>query len=135
MPGLWSSVWGRAFAAVYEPLLAGAEDAWLREQRRALLSRAYGRVLEIGAGTGLNVPLYPETVTELVLTEPDPWMAERLAGRAGVAQVRLVPAERLPFPDADFDTAVSTLALRELPLPARATGPITRPMVVGSARA
>src|SRR5207247_5781173 len=68
-----------------------------------------------GADAGLNVAHYPAAVTELVLTEPDPHMAKRLRRRVegtkmpfGVEVVE-AEAERLPFEDSSFDTAVSTL--------------------------
>jgi SAM-dependent methyltransferase len=72
-------------------------------------------VLELGAGTGLNFPHYPGAVTELVLTEPDPHMAKRLRRRVEATEAPFgvevieAEAERLPFEDSSFDTAVSTL--------------------------
>jgi ubiquinone/menaquinone biosynthesis C-methylase UbiE len=90
-------------------------------------------VLEIGAGTGLNLPHYPAAVDELVLTEPDPGMAARLrrrtAGREGAAaSVRVVPApaESLWLPDAAFDTVVSTMVLCTVPDPAAALAEVAR---------
>ena len=72
-------------------------------------------ILEIGAGTGLNVAHYPDEVAELVLTEPDPAMRRRLARRLGrhsrVARIVDAPAECLPLADASVDTVVSTLVL------------------------
>jgi hypothetical protein len=68
----------RFFAAVYDRMLAGSEKAGLREMRARMLRSASGRTLELGAGTGHNRPHYPDSVTELVLTEPDPHMAKRL---------------------------------------------------------
>jgi ubiquinone/menaquinone biosynthesis C-methylase UbiE len=110
----------RLFAALYDRSLAASEDAGLRERRRALLAGARGRVLEIGAGTGLNVDLYPDAVTDLVLTEPEAPMARRLRERAGDrARVIEAGAGALPFDDGAFDTVVSTLVLCTVPdLPA-----------------
>src|SRR5437667_306738 len=72
VPGKLSDLlWGPLFARGYDRFNKIAEDAGLRDKRRALLARAQGRTLEIGAGTGVNVELYPDSVTELVLTEPD----------------------------------------------------------------
>lgn len=103
---LWKSI----FAAAYDAGLAGAEQRGLGEARRSLLAGASGRVLELGAGTGLNLPRYPAGV-EVVFTEPDPAMAKRLRRRVGArAKVVAAPAEQLPFPDASFDTVVATLA-------------------------
>ncbi|HEX2085926.1 MAG TPA: class I SAM-dependent methyltransferase [Solirubrobacteraceae bacterium] len=105
------SVKGRIFAALYDRMMAGTEDAGLRDHRRALLSRARGRVLEVGAGTGLNLDHYGDQVTELVLTEPEEPMARRLRARLTKGEVVETPAERLPFPDDSFDTVVCTLVL------------------------
>lgn len=105
----------RLFAAMYERVSKGSEDAGLRAERRRLLTKANGSTIEIGAGTGLNVPLYPGTVTRLVLVEPDRHMRARLIRRVEEtshdAEVIDAPAEHLPFPDATFDTAVVTLVL------------------------
>lgn len=110
----------RLFAAIYDRMMAPTEEAGMREKRRALLAEARGRVLEIGAGTGANVGLYPEAVTELVLTEPEAPMARRLRERAGPgARVVEAPADALPFDDDAFDTVVCTLVLCTVPdLPA-----------------
>ncbi len=105
----------RLFAAMYERVGKGSEDAGLREERRQLLAGAEGATIEIGAGTGLNVALYPDTVSRLVLTEPDRHMRARLTQRVDAArpgtEVVDAPAEQLPFPDASFETAVVTLVL------------------------
>jgi ubiquinone/menaquinone biosynthesis C-methylase UbiE len=132
------SLYGRLFAALYERFLSGAEEAGLSERRRELLGNANGRVLEIGAGTGLNLPHYPGSVEELVLTEPEEPMARRLerklaelgqvGRRAGVIRV---PAEALPFEDDSFDTAVSTLVLCTVEDPAQALSEIARVLKPG----
>jgi ubiquinone/menaquinone biosynthesis C-methylase UbiE len=96
-----------------------AERAGLREQRHALLAQASRASIEIGAGTGLNLPHYPPAISRLVLIEPDPHMARRLRRRRsklGIdAQILEATAEQLPFPDASFDTAVVTFALCSVP--------------------
>ena len=83
--------------------------------RERLLRGASGRVLEIGAGTGINLEHYPPAVEELVMAEPDPPMARKLAGKLGdggrSARIVRAPAEALPFDDASFDTVVSTFVL------------------------
>jgi ubiquinone/menaquinone biosynthesis C-methylase UbiE len=106
------SLWQGTFARVYDASLWPGEHAGMREQRRAVLGEARGRVLEIGAGTGLNVEHYPEDLSELILAEPDPAMHRRLTGRAdGRATVIAAPAEDLPVEDASVDTVVSTFVL------------------------
>jgi ubiquinone/menaquinone biosynthesis C-methylase UbiE len=106
------------FAAIYDRLLAESEREGLGELRSKVLGGAGGRTLELGSGTGVNVEHYPDEVTELVMTEPDPHMAKRLRARieseppSGVAvEVAEVGAESLPFEDSSFDTVVSTLVL------------------------
>jgi ubiquinone/menaquinone biosynthesis C-methylase UbiE len=109
------SVWGRIFAAIYDPMMASSERAGLSDRRRVLLSQAHGKVVEIGAGTGVNIDKYPPAVTEVVLVEPEPPMATRLQRHlhrsTAPARVVRAPAESLPLPDASFDFAVSTLVL------------------------
>ena len=108
--------WARVFAILYEPFLWVGERAGLRTLRADQLSRAYGRTVEIGSGTGLNLPHYPHTLDELVLVEPDGAMRSRLERRlshGGLPQARVVDgsAEQLPFADGTIDTVVSTLVL------------------------
>jgi SAM-dependent methyltransferase len=105
-------LWNRVFAAAYDPFLARAEQLGIARARAQLLARAEGAVLEIGAGTGLNVPHYPPGV-DVTYTEPDPHMAKRLRAR-GAAVVE-AGAESLPFADGAFDTVVSTLVLCTVP--------------------
>ena len=110
-----SAAWLRIFALLYDPFLWLGEIAGMRRRRSALLGSARGRVVEIGAGTGLNVAHYPDEIAELVLTEPDAAMRRRLARRlqrhGRVARIVDAPAERLPLADASVDTVVSTLVL------------------------
>ena len=122
----------RLFAAVYDKLMASSEDAGLHDKRRELLAEASGRTLEIGAGTGLNAELYPDAVTELVLTEPEEPMARRLRARAGSrARVVEAGADALPFEDDAFDTVVSTLVLCTVPDQAAALREIARVLKPG----
>jgi SAM-dependent methyltransferase len=110
-----SDLWARVFAALYDPLLWVGERAGLGALRRELLGRANGRTLELGSGTGLNLPYYPSDLEELILTEPEPAMRARLARRLGLswsrARVLHASAERLPFADEAVDTVVATLVL------------------------
>jgi ubiquinone/menaquinone biosynthesis C-methylase UbiE len=124
------SLYGRLFAAMYDRMLEGAEKAGLGDRRHDLLSQVRGRVLEIGAGTGHNLAHYPDTIEELVLTEPEEPMAKRLeyklAAHGHAGQVVRAPAESLPFPDDSFDTVVSTLVLCTVSDPERALREIDR---------
>jgi ubiquinone/menaquinone biosynthesis C-methylase UbiE len=95
-------------------------------------------VLELGAGTGHNLPYYTDAVSELVMTEPDPHMArrlrERLADEPAAAwnpTVVEAPAEQLPFDDGSFDTVVATLVLCTVEDPPRALAEARRVLVEG----
>lgn len=103
----------------YDPFLALGERRGMRDRRARLLAAARGRVLEIGAGTGLNLEHYPPGLDELVVTEPIAGMRDRLARRAqdgGVtARVVAASADELPFADDSFDTVVSTMVLCTVP--------------------
>jgi ubiquinone/menaquinone biosynthesis C-methylase UbiE len=130
MSNVASAAWKRAVAHIYDPFLALGERRGMRELRRNLLAEARGCVLEIGAGTGLNVPLYSPDVERLVLTEPEPGMARRLERRVGRArpdaEVVVAGAEALPFPDMSFDAVVSTLVLCTVSDPQAAVEEIQR---------
>ena len=125
-----SPVWLRILARLYDPTLWVGELAGMRQRRAALVADAYGRVVEIGAGTGLNVPHYPADIAELNLTEPEPGMRRRIARRlerhGRAAQLIDAPAEHLPLPDASVDTVVSTLVLCTVEDPEAALREIAR---------
>ncbi len=112
------------FARWYDLSLAPLEWAVLGRLRRRLLRRARGRVLEVAAGTGRNLPHYPPEVEELVLVDLSPAMLARArprARRVGLpVQMEVVDAQALPFPDGCFDTVVSTLATCTFPDPVAA---------------
>jgi ubiquinone/menaquinone biosynthesis C-methylase UbiE len=103
------------FALTYDRQMATAERAGLRAFRERLLAGAAGDVLEIGGGTGANLPCYGPDVRSLTTTEPQPAMLRRLERAARAhrpdATVLRAPAEDLPFDDHSFDVAVSTLVL------------------------
>ena len=129
------SVYGRIFAWGYDRFQARMEQEFFGQIRREMLAGASGRVVEIGAGTGANLEHYPRTVEELVCTEPEEPMARRLREKAGGSSlpVRVVeaPAERLPFDDDSFDTAVAALVLCTVTDPHAALGEIARVLKPG----
>jgi SAM-dependent methyltransferase len=157
----YDATWGRAFARFYDRALKATEENGLGAMRKELLAGARGRVIEVGAGTGVNVDLYGDGIEDLTLVEPDPHMAARLRARLeagegahggatggvaaseapagavpdGVAHVpkHLVeaPAEALPFDDGTFDTAVATLVLCTIPYPDAAIGELARVLKPG----
>ena len=120
----------RVGAALYNPFLWAGEKLGMARVRRELLAEARGAVLEIGAGTGLNLPHYPGGLDELVLAEP----GARIGGHidldrapTGVpVRLELAPAEYLPFDDGSFDTVVSTLVLCTVTDPQRAVAEAAR---------
>ena len=109
------SLRGSLLAMTYDRQIAKAEEAGLRALRQGLLPAVGGHVLEIGGGTGANLPYYGPAVESLTITEPEPAMVRRLDRRARdqapTARVLRAPAEDLPFEDGTFDVAVSTLVL------------------------
>src|SRR6478752_10826096 len=76
-----SAAWLRIMALLYDPFVWLGEMAGMRRRRSTLVGGAYGRVVEIGAGTGLNFAHYPDDIAELMLIEPEPGMRRRLARR------------------------------------------------------
>lgn len=118
------------FASLYDGMNRSEEKGFLGEWRRQLLADVAGDVLEIGAGTGANFAHYPPAA-RVVALEPDPFMlkrAEQKLTELGGTNITLqqAPAESLPFPDASFDTIVSTLVLCTVSDPGRALDEMRR---------
>lgn len=112
----YNATWGKyVFAGLYDAFLSRVEKHGLSEKRAEMLSPAYGRTIELGTGTGLNLPHYPDSVTELVLTEPYPPMVSKLEEKVRDypkrVQLTVAGAERVPFPDASFDTVAAAMIL------------------------
>jgi ubiquinone/menaquinone biosynthesis C-methylase UbiE len=105
-------------------------DPRLAELRREVLSDVTGEILEIGFGTGLNLPHYPESVRAITAVDPNAGMGRR--ARQRVAESRLavdrreISGEALPFQDETFACVVSTWTLCSIPEAARALGEVYR---------
>ena len=101
--------------------MAGAE---FRHLRRELLASTNGDVLELGIGTGLNLPHYPPTVTELHAVDPAQLLPKTLAARSArlsfPLHIQRDTAEALTHADQRFDYVVSTWTLCTIPNPVRA---------------
>jgi ubiquinone/menaquinone biosynthesis C-methylase UbiE len=117
------------FPLLYDAVFALPERLGLRGVRRRLIESVSGDVLEIGGGTGLNIPLYPPSA-RLVFTDPDVAMLARARTRLTSARCSVAmaaaDAQRLPFPDAGFDHVIVTLAFCTIPNPTAAFAEIRR---------
>ncbi|HEX4830072.1 MAG TPA: class I SAM-dependent methyltransferase [Trebonia sp.] len=107
------------FARYFDRCGARLEERGGRALRRELLAGLAGRVMEVGAGTGLNFPHYPAGVREVVAVEPEPYLRERAAGAATAApvpvQVTSGTAASLPSVDGEFDAIVVSAVLCSVP--------------------
>lgn len=118
-------------AVLYDRFMRISEVACLQEWRAHLLRDLGGTVLEVGTGTGLNLPHYPSALTLLVLAEPDRHMRRALAKKVtarGMERVELLDAslEDLGVPAESFDAVVGTLVLCSVPRLDRALAEIRR---------
>lgn len=125
-------------ASIYDRFLAASEEHGVRAWRQALLELASGESLEVGAGTGLNLPLYAsQGISALTLLEPDAHMRQKLAQRIAQTQapypisVSEGSLDALPFEDARFETVICTLVLCSVPSQARALAEIWRVLKPG----
>ena len=108
-----------SFARAYEILMPIVESAGFSKRRRELLGQAQGRVIEIGAGTGLNLPFYSRDV-DLVLAEPNPEMVEILRPKvkergAVLLESTVADVFSCDIEPRSFDFVVSTLVLCSVP--------------------
>lgn len=124
-------------ASVHHPIFArlfawGASNAPAEqtEHRRRLLEGLSGRVIEVGAGNGLNFPHYPPEVTEVLAVEPEPFLREKAGQAAAGAPVSVSVvdglADSLPVEDASFDAGVASLVLCSVPAQDRALAELRR---------
>jgi ubiquinone/menaquinone biosynthesis C-methylase UbiE len=123
------------FAPFYDGFMRKAEEACVAGWRKELLAGVSGDVLDLGAGTGANLPYFSRDA-RIVAAEPDPAMAKQLRVRARELHVAVdvvsAEAESLPFKDDTFDAVVSTLVLCTVRDPDRALSEIRRVLKPGS---
>jgi len=103
------------FARVFDRISRKAEEAGQAEHRREMLAGLSGRVIEVGAGNGLNFKHYPDTVEEVIAVEPEAYLRQRAHESAKTASVPISVvegvADRLPADDGSVDAAVASLVL------------------------
>jgi ubiquinone/menaquinone biosynthesis C-methylase UbiE len=91
----------------------------IKSLRSRALARADGRILELGFGTGLNLPHYPPQVRRIVAVDPNPGMATLARRRMATLPIEVehhqITAEELPFASASFESVVCTLTLCSIP--------------------
>jgi SAM-dependent methyltransferase len=120
----------RVHAAVYDRLSKAADAAGMADRRRRLLADARGVVLEVGAGTGLNLRHYGPDVEKVVALEPDASMRRRMEANVTAApvpvEVRSEAIDEARLDDESVDTVVCTLVLCSVPDQARSMERIGR---------
>jgi ubiquinone/menaquinone biosynthesis C-methylase UbiE len=118
------------FARTYLRGAASAEERGATDHRRRLLEGLRGTVVEIGAGHGLNFPLYPPEVTEVVAIEPEPTLRSKAetAAESVTVPIRVLAsvADELPLADSSADAAVVSLVLCSVPAQEHALAEIRR---------
>ncbi len=117
------------FAWAYSRVGSASDNRGAQGHRRQLLAGLRGNVVEIGAGNGLNFLHYPDTVTEVVAAEPEPYLrseAERVARSHRQVRVIDARAEAIPAGNASFDAAVTSLVLCSVPDPRLALAELKR---------
>jgi ubiquinone/menaquinone biosynthesis C-methylase UbiE len=106
------------------------DKPFVAEHRRELLSQVGGEILEIGFGTGLNLPCYPEEVHKITVVDPNAGMHRRAQRRLRQTDIevdkRLLSSEELPFEEATFDCVVSTFTLCSIQQVERALAEVFR---------
>lgn len=107
-------------ALTYDVVMAPLGWLGLTAARRKLVQGLSGRVLEVGTGTGLALPGYPDTVTSVTAIDVDAEALERARGRRPDAELVHASVENLPFADASFDAVVSSLVFCSVEAPGRA---------------
>ncbi|HWS33283.1 MAG TPA: methyltransferase domain-containing protein [Actinoplanes sp.] len=124
------AVWDRS-AGNYDRQIAFLDRHWFRDGRRWLGERAEGRILDVGAGTGLNLPHYPPGSVVTCLDFSPAMLREARANATRPARFVEGDAARLPLRDSSFDTVVCALALCSIPSPRAALAEMRRVLVPG----
>ena len=110
-------------------------DPRMAALRSESLAQASGEILEIGFGTGLNLPHYPGSVRRITTVDPNPGMGDRARYRIAQSGIlvdqRVLSGEELPFAEGSFDCAVSTWTLCSIPDPDRAVREVYRVLKPG----
>jgi ubiquinone/menaquinone biosynthesis C-methylase UbiE len=125
------------YSRVILPLLCdfALNREFVAKHRRELLAGASGRILEIGFGTGLNLPHYPSSVHKLTTIDPNIGMdrrAEKRIRQHGIeVERRIISGERLPFEDGAIDCVVSTFTLCSIEQVAEAVSEVYRVLKAG----
>lgn len=133
MAGSQQPARGHKWFAAFWDWMVKMESPLERRVRAETVGGAEGRVLEIGCGVGANFPFYDDALDDIIAIDPDPFMLERARRRlqelrelGRSIEVRQARAEDLPFPDASFDTVVSTLNMCTIADPLQALAEVRR---------
>jgi ubiquinone/menaquinone biosynthesis C-methylase UbiE len=125
------------YSQVIVPLLCdfGLDRPFVARHRRELLAQAGGDILELGLGSGLNLPCYPPHVRRITTVEPNGGMYRRARKRIEETGMevdrRALGGERLPFADGTFNCVVSTFTLCSIADVAQALREVYRVLKVG----
>jgi ubiquinone/menaquinone biosynthesis C-methylase UbiE len=118
------------FARFYLRMAKGRTATREDEYRRRMLAGLSGKVIEVGAGNGLNFPFYPKTVEHVLAVEPEPLLREAATKNAADAPVPVEVVDgvsgRLPAEDESVDAGVASLVLCSVPEQARALAEFRR---------
>lgn len=118
------------FARFYLRMTDGRRSRGEDVYRTELLAGLSGRVIEVGAGNGLNFSVYPQTVEQVVAVEPERLLREAATKAAAEAPVPVEvvdgTAGQLPADDGSFDAGVASLVLCSVPDQARALAELRR---------
>ncbi len=124
------------FSRFYDSIMAASENACLGEWRQGLIQDFSGDILEIGAGTGVNIAYYSNAISSMVLSEPDSNMRKLLEDKLKQAELKNVSisscsAESINAEDDAFDHVVSALVCCSVSSPEQTLSEIRRVLKPG----